>query len=314
MKEFLWVEQYRPKKVEDCILSERIKKEFTGFLEQGELPNLLLSGTAGIGKTTVARALCEQLGCSYLLINGSDDGRHLVTIREKVRNFATTVSLTASAPHKVVIIDEADNMTFNVQMILRACMEELHSNCRFIFTCNYKNKIAEPLHSRCSVVDFRINAGEKQALSVQFFDRLKTILDSENVQYEDKVIAKLIKRYYPDWRRLINEAQRHASKGSIETDILVDIADLNLDDLIRGMKGRDFKTVREWVIQNMDNDPYMVMRKIYDIMYEHATKPSIPNIVLIIAKYQYQIQFVADQEINTLACLTEIMMSSEWKK
>ena len=193
-------------------------------------------------------------------------------------------------------------------------MEELHTNCRFIFTCNYKNKIAEPLHSRCSVVDFRISAGEKQALSVQFFDRLKTILDSENVQYEDKVIAKLIKRYYPDWRRLINEAQRHASKGSIETDILVDIADLNLDDLIRGMKGRDFKTVREWVIQNMDNDPYMVMRKIYDIMYEHATKPSIPNIVLIIAKYQYQIQFVADQEINTLACLTEIMMSSEWKK
>ena len=312
--EFLWVEKYRPKKIEDCILPEGTKKSFQGFLDQGEIPNLLLSGSAGVGKTTVARALCEQLGVSYIVINGSDEGRSIDTIRTRVKQFATSVSLANRGHHKVVILDEADNMTHDVQMILRAAIEEYHSNCRFIFTCNFINRLIDPIKSRCTVVDFRIQKVEKNKLSVQFFQRLKFILDTEEIQYEDKVIAKLINRYYPDWRRLLNESQRHAAKGKIETDVLVDIADINLDDLVRAMKDRDYKMVKEWVTQHMSHDPYMVMRKIYDIMYEHASKPSIPNIVIIIAKYQYQISFVADQEINTLACLTEIMLGVEWKK
>lgn len=315
MSDFLWVEKYRPKTVEDCILPENTKKSFLGFLEQGEIPNLLLTGSAGVGKTTVARALCEQLGASYIVINGSDEGRYMDTIRDRVKQFSTTISLTSAAPHKVVIIDEADNMTQDVQMILRAQMEETHSNCRYIYTCNFSNRLLEPIKSRCTVIDFAIKKKDKNALSAGFFQRLKQILDTENVGYEDKVIAKLINRYYPDWRRLLNESQRHAAKGSIDTDILIDIADINLDDLIRGMKERNFSVVKQWVNQNMDHDPYMVMRKIYDILYQHASNASVPNCVLIIAKYQYQIAFVADQEINTLACLTEIMLDGvEWKK
>ena len=314
-RNFLWVEEYRPKTIDDCILPEGTKKSFQGFLEQGEIPNLLLSGSAGIGKTTVARALCEQLGASYIVINGSDEGRSIETIRNRVKQFATTVSLTSTAAHKVVILDEADNMTADVQMILRGQMEETHSNCRYIFTCNFINRLIDPIKSRCTVVDFGIKAGDKQKLSATFFQRIKYILDTEEIKYEDKVIAKLINRYYPDWRRLLNETQRHAAKGKIDTDILVDIADLNLDDLIRAMKDRNFSTVKQWVSQNMDHDPYMVMRKIYDSMYKHASNASVPNCVLIIAKYQYQISFVADQEINTLACLTEIMLDGvEWKK
>lgn len=313
-RDFLWVEKYRPTKIDECILPEGSKKSFQGFLDQGEIPNLLLSGPAGVGKTTVARALCDQLGASYLLINGSDEGRSIDTIRNKVKQFATSISLTSGAAHKVVILDEADNMTYDVQMILRASIEEYHSNCRFIFTCNFINKLIDPIKSRCTVVDFTIKPSHKEKLQEQFFYRIRDILTQEEIKYEDKIIAKLIRRYYPDWRRLLNEAQRFASSGEIDAGILVDIADINIDDLIRAMKDRNYSTVKNWVTQNMDHDPYMVMRKIYDVLYKHASNASIPNCVLIIAKYQYQIQFVADQEINTLACLTEIMLDGvEWK-
>ena len=312
-KEFLWVEKYRPNIVEDCILPESIKNVFQGFVNQGELPNLLLSGTAGVGKTTIAKALCEEIGASYIVINGSDEGRFLDTVRNRVRQFATTVSLTSGASHKVVIIDEADNTTNDVQLSLRTAVEEFHSNCRFIFTCNFINKIIEPLHSRCTVVDFRIKPEQATGLQGQFFTRLKTILDHEQIQYEDKVLAKLTKRYYPDWRRLINECQRYAATGSINSAILVDVADVNLDTLLSSLKKKEFTNVKNWVVQHMDNDPSMVMRKIYDSIYGVMKPASIPEAVLIIAKYMRDIQIVPDQEVNMLACLTEIMMSCEFK-
>ena len=313
MKKFLWVEQYRPQKIDDCILPANIKKAFKGFVEKGEIPNLLLTGTAGVGKTTIAKAVCDEIGASYIVINGSDEGRFLDTVRNRVRQFATTVSLTSGAPHKVVIIDEAANTTPDVQLSLRTAVEEFHNNCRFIFTCNFQNKIIEPLHSRCTVVDFRIQKEQQQQLQGQFFLRLKQILDDNKVEYQDKVIVKLIQRYYPDWRRLINEAQRHAATGKIDTDILCDIADVNLSQLMNSLKNKEFSTVRKWVVDNIDNDPNIVMRKIYDALYENIKPKYIPEVVLILAKYQYQIAFVADQEINLLACLTEVMMSCEFR-
>jgi len=313
MKKFLWVEQYRPKKIDDCILPDNLKKPFQGFVEQGEIPNLLLLGSAGVGKTTVAKALCEEIGASYIVINGSDEGRFIDTVRNRVKTFASTVSLVGGAPHKVVIIDEADNTTHDVQLSLRAFVEEFHSNCRFIFTCNFQNKIIEPLHSRCTVVDFRIAKAQQQKLQAQFFGRLKEILDENGIEYEDKILVKLIGRYFPDWRRLINETQRHSASGKIDTNILVDIADINLDQLLSALKNKEFTTVRKWVIENIDNDPNIVMRKIYNLLYEQIKPKYIPEAVLILAKYQYQIAFVADQEVNLLACLTEVMMGCEFK-
>ena len=312
-KEFLWVEKYRPNKVKDCILPDTTRKVFQGFVEQGELPNLLLSGTAGVGKTTIAKAMCEEIGASYIVINGSDEGRFLDTVRNRVRQFATTVTLTSGASHKVVIIDEADNTTNDVQLSLRTAVEEFHNNCRFIFTCNFINKIIEPLHSRCTVVDFRIKPEQSTQLQGEFFVRLRTILTKEKVEYDDKVLAKLIKRYYPDWRRLINECQRYAATGSITSAILVDVADVNLDTLLGSLKKKEFTTVKSWVVQHMDNDPTMVMRKIYDSLYGVLKPSSIPEAVLIIAKYMNSIPIVPDQEVNLLACLTEIMMSCEFK-
>jgi replication factor C small subunit len=312
-KEFLWVEKYRPNIIDDCILPQTIKEVFKGFVKQGELPNLMLSGTAGVGKTTIAKALCDEIGASYIIINGSDEGRFLDTVRNRVRQFATTVSLTSGASHKVVIIDEADNTTNDVQLSLRTAVEEFHSNCRFIFTCNFSNKIIEPLHSRCTGVDFRIKPEQAVKLQGEFFTRLKTILTNENVKFEDKVLAKLIRRYYPDWRRLINECQRYAANGSIDTAILVDVADVNFDNLLVSLKQKDFKTVKTWVVQHMDNDPSMIMRKIYDNLYDVLKPNSIPEAVLVIAKYMRDISNVPDQEINMLACLTEIMMTCEFQ-
>ncbi len=312
-KEFLWVEKYRPHIIDDCILPQTIKEVFKGFVKQGELPNLLLSGTAGVGKTTIAKALCDEIGASYIIINGSDEGRFLDTVRNRVRQFATTVSLTSGASHKVVIIDEADNTTNDVQLSLRTAVEEFHSNCRFIFTCNFSNKIIEPLHSRCTGVDFRIKPEQAVKLQGEFFNRLKIILTSENVKFEDKVLAKLVRRYYPDWRRLINECQRYSASGAIDSAILVDVADVNLDSLLSSLKKKDFTTVKNWVVQHMDNDPTMVMRKIYDSLYDVLKPSSIPEAVLVIAKYMNNIPIVPDQEINLLACLTEIMMSCEFK-
>ena len=311
--DFLWVEKYRPTIVEDCILPESIKNVFSGFLYQREIPNLLLTGSAGVGKTTIARALSEELGASHIVINGSDEGRFLDTVRNRIRTFASTVSLTSTSTHKVVIIDEADNTTNDVQLSLRAAVEEFHSNCRFIFTCNFINKIIEPLHSRCTVVDFRVKNGQSVQLQGQFFDRLRWILKNENVKFEDKVLAKLIKRNYPDWRRTINECQRYSANGSIDSSILVDVADVNLDSLLSALAKKEFTTVKNWVVQHMDNDPSMVMRKVYDNLYNVLKPSSVPEAVLIIAKYMKDITLVPDQEINMLACLTEIMMSCEFR-
>jgi len=286
---------------------------FQGFVEQQEISNLLLSGPPGVGKTTVAKALCDQLGLSYIVINGSDEGRFLDTIRTRVKQFASTVSLTNGGKHKVVIIDEADNTTHDVQLSLRAFIEEFHGNCRFILTCNFINKIIDPLHSRCTVVDFRIKNTEQQKLQALFFERLKVILSKNNVMYEDKVLVKLIQRYYPDWRRTLNEAQRHSVGGSLDTAVLCDIADVNLDQLINSLSKKEFKTVKTWIVNNIDSDPNMIIRKIYDALYNVLQPVSIPEAVLILAKYQYQIAFVADQEINLLACLTEIMVECKFK-
>jgi DNA polymerase III delta prime subunit len=312
-KKFLWVEEYRPHTIEDCILPVNIKNSFKGFIEQKEIPNLLLCGSAGVGKTTVAKAVCDEIGASYIVINGSDEGRFLDTVRNKVRQFATTVSLTSRSAHKVVIIDEADNTSSDVQLALRAAVEEFHSNCRFIFTCNFPNKIIDPLHSRCTVIDFKIKGEEADKLQAKFFIRLKSILDEQQIQYEDKVLIKVVKRYYPDWRRLINECQRFSASGNISSAVLVDVADITIDDLLRSLKNKEFTNVKKWVAENIDNDPSIVMRRIYDVLYDNLKPVSIPEAVLIIAKYQYQISFVADQEINLLACLIEIMMGCEFK-
>jgi len=312
--EFLWVEKYRPKTIEDCILPENIKKTFTDFLNKGELPNLLLSGPPGIGKTTVAKALCEELGVDYYVINGSDEGRFLDTVRNQAKNFASTVSLSASdAKHKVIIIDEADNTTHDVQLLLRANIEAFYNNCRFIFTCNFKNRIIEPLHSRCAVVDFSINGKQKPAVASQFYKRLKTILDQEGVESDQKVLAELVSKHFPDFRRVLNECQRHAVGGEIDSSILASFSDVNIHALIKNLKDKKFPEVRKWVVNNLDNDPSVLLRRLYDALFEAVDGPSIAAAVLIIAKYQYQIAFVADQEINLLAALTEIMVECEFK-
>ena len=311
--EFLWVEKYRPKTIEDCILPENIKKTFRDFLNKGEVPNLLLSGPAGCGKTTVAKALCAELGVDVYVINGSDEGRFLDTVRNNAKNFASTVSLSSEAKHKVIIIDEADNTTPDVQMLLRASIEEFSKNCRFIFTCNYKNKIIEPLHSRCAVVEFSIKGKDKQEVAAQFFRRLNFILDSERCESDKKVLAELINKHFPDWRRVLNECQRYSVSGKIDSGILAHFSDVKVNDLVKNLKAKNFKEVRKWCVDNLDNDPAVLLRRIYDNLYSSLVPGTIPAAVLIIAKYQYQIAFVADQEINLLACLTEIMVECEFK-
>ena len=311
--EFLWVEKYRPKTIEDCILPENIKKTFRDFLNKGEVPNLLLSGPAGCGKTTVAKALCAELGVDVYVINGSDEGRFLDTVRNNAKNFASTVSLSSDSKHKVIIIDEADNTTPDVQLLLRASIEEFSRNCRFIFTCNYKNKIIEPLHSRCAVVEFGIKGKQKQEIAGQFFKRLISILDDERIEADKKVLAELINKHFPDWRRVLNECQRYSVGGKIDTGILAHFSDVKVNDLVKTLKEKDFPQVRKWCVDNLDNDPAVLLRRIYDSLYISLVPSTIPAAVLIIAKYQYQIAFVADQEINLLACLTEIMVECEFK-
>ena len=313
MSDFIWVEKYRPKTIEDCILPEGIKKTFKEFLNTGEIPNLLLSGPPGIGKTTVAKALCSELGADYYVINGSDEGRFLDTVRNQAKNFASTVSLTAEGKHKVIIIDEADNTTSDVQLLLRANIETFYKNCRFIFTCNYKNKIIQPLHSRCSVIDFNIGRQDKPSIAAQFFQRINDILEKEKVEYDKKVIVQLISKHFPDWRRVLNECQRYSVSGKIDSGILAIISDTHTKELVDYLKRKEFQNVRKWIVQNLDNDPSVILRNVYDSMYESMKSKSIPEAVLIIAKYQYQSAFVADQEINLLAALTEIMCNCEFK-
>ena len=311
--EFLWVEKYRPKTIEECILPENIKKTFKDFLSKGEVPNLLLAGPAGCGKTTVAKALCAELGVDVYVINGSDEGRFLDTVRNNAKNFASTVSLTSDSKHKVIIIDEADNTTPDVQLLLRASIEEFSGNCRFIFTCNYKNKIIEPLHSRCAVVEFGIKGRHKQEIAAAFFGRLIHILDQERIDADKIVLAELINKHFPDWRRVLNECQRYSVGGKIDSGILAHFSDVRVNDLVNNLKQKDYAEVRKWCVNNLDNDPAVLMRRIYDSLYESLIPATIPAAVLILAKYQYQIAFVADQEINLLACLTEIMVECKFK-
>ena len=313
-KDFLWTERYRPKKIEDCILPDQIKKTFQDFVDRGEVPNLLLAGPAGCGKTTVAKALCEELGVDYYVINGSDEGRFLDTVRNHAKNFASTVSLQATGKHKVIIIDEADNTTTDVQLLLRANIETFHKNCRFIFTCNYKNKIIEPLHSRCAVVEFSIKGKEKTTLAGEFFKRLGIILEKENVKYDQKVLVELISKYFPDWRRVLNECQRYSVGGEIDTGVIAAFSDVSVTELIKNLKDKNFPEVRKWVASNLDNDSSTILRKVYDSLYDRLDGPSIAAAVLIVAKYQYQSAFVADQEINLLAALTEIMVECNFIK
>ena len=310
--DFLWVEKYRPQTIEDCILSSDIKNTFQSFVNNGEIPNLLLCGTAGIGKTTVAKCLCEELGADYYVINGSDEGRFLDTVRNQAKNFASTVSLTSEGGHKVIIIDEADNTTSDVQLLLRANIETFYNNCRFIFTCNYKNRIIEPLHSRCSVIDFGITGDEKPKIQAGFFERLVSILDGEGINSDKKVLLELIRKHYPDWRRVLNECQRYSAGGSIDSGILSELSDVNTTELIDYIAKKEFLNVRKWIVQNIDNDPNKILRNLYDTMYDHMKPKSIPEAVLIIAKYQYQSAFAADSEINLLAAMTEIMVNCEF--
>jgi len=311
--EFLWVEKYRPKTIEDCILPTSIKKTFQDFLDKGEVPNLLLAGPAGCGKTTVAKALCNELGVDVYVINGSDEGRFLDTVRNTAKNFASTVSLQATGKHKVIIIDEADNTTNDVQLLLRAFIEEFSGNCRFIFTCNFKNRLVEPLHSRCACIDFSTNSKSKPQLAAQFFKRLQEILATEGVEYDNKVLVELINKHFPDWRRVLNECQRYSASGKIDSGILAHFSDVKVNDLVKKLKEKDFPEVRKWVVNNLDNDTSVLLRRIYDACYDSMVPSSIPAAVLTLAKYQYQMAFVADQEINMLACLTEIMVECEFK-
>ena len=311
--EFLYVEKYRPQVIEDCILPDETKRTFKEFVAKGEIPNLLLAGPPGIGKTTIAKALCNELGADYYVINGSDEGRFLDTVRNQAKNFASTVSLTGSSKHKVIIIDEADNTGNDVQLLLRANIEAFYNNCRFIFTCNYKNKIIEPLHSRCAVIDFTIKGKQKQQLAGSFYKRVLQILDQEKIEYDEKVVVELVTKHFPDFRRVLNECQRYSTGGKIDSGILASFSDISVNELIKNLKDKNFSEVRKWVVSNLDNDASSLLRRVYDACYDCLSPQSIPAAVLVIAKYQYQCAFVADQEINLLAALTEIMVECEFK-
>lgn len=313
MKDFLWMEEYRPHKIEDCILPDNIKDSFRGFIGKGEIPNLLLSGSAGVGKTTIAKAVCDEIGAPYIVVNGSDEGRFLDTVRSRVKEFASTSSLVSTASHKVVIIDEADNTTQDVQLSLRAAIEEFHSNCRFIFTCNFPNRIIDPLHSRCTVINFKIPEEQVQTIQGKFFVRLGNILKEEQVEYDPRILAQMVQRYYPDWRRLINETQRFSVNGKLDSSVLVEIKEVNIDNLIDALKGKKYTVVEKWVIDNVSNDPVSIIRKIYDSLSQCMVASFKPQAVMILANYSRDIERVPDQELHLLACLTEIMYQCEFK-
>ena len=307
--DFLWVEKYRPQTISDCILPDGLKKTFQEYVDAGEISNMLLCGTAGTGKTTVARALCNELGCDYIVINGSDESG-IDVLRTKIRDFASTVSFESKA--KVVILDEADYLNPNsTQPALRAFIEEFSGNCRFIFTCNFKNRIIEPLHSRTSVVDFKIDKKDRPEMAQKFMGRMQKILIQEGIPYEQNVLAELLMKHFPDYRRVINELQRYSRSGSIDSGILSNIAEINTKGLIDSLKDKDWKKMRQWVVNNVDNDPQGVYRKVYDSLIDKVKQ--VPHLVLLIADYQYKSAFVADQEINLTACLTDIMASVEFK-
>ena len=309
---FLWVEKYRPKMVKDAVLPPSLKETFQTFVNNKNIPNLLLTGSAGVGKTTIARAMLEELDCDYIVINGSDEGRSIDVLRNELRNFASSVSF--SGGRKYVILDEADYLNANsVQPALRNFMEEYSNNCGFILTCNFVNKIIAPLQSRCSVIEFKISNADKPQMAKEFFQRIQKILMLEQVTYDNKVVAEVVKKYFPDNRRVLNELQRYSATGTIDTGILSTFSDKNLNSLIDALRNKEFSTVRKWVAQNVDGDVAPLFRKIYESMSEYIQPQSIPQTVVTIADYQYKSAFVADQEINIMACLTELMVEVEWK-
>jgi DNA polymerase III delta prime subunit len=310
--QFLWVEKYRPQKIDDCVLPESLKKTFKEYIAQGELPTFLFTGTAGVGKTTVAKALCNEIGAEYIMINGSDEGRSIDVLRTTIKGFASTVSLTDS--RKVVIIDEADYMNpQSVQPALRSFIEEFSANCRFIFTCNFKNRIIEPLHSRCAVVEFKIDNAEKQTIAANFFKRATQILKQEEIEFDPKVVAELVTKHFPDYRRVLNELQRYSVTGKIDTGILVNMSEESFKSLIKLMKEKDFTEVRKWVAKQSDADTATLFRELYDSATQHVEAGSIPQLVLILAEYQYKAAFVADHELNIMAALTEVMGNCKFK-
>ena len=310
--QMLWVEKYRPHKIEDCILPESIKSTFQEYVNRKEIPNLLLTGSAGVGKTTIAKALCEEVGCDYIVINGSEE-TGVDNIRVKVKNYASSMSL--SGGRKVIIIDEADYLSPNAQAALRGSIEETAVNCSFIFTCNFKNRIMDAIHSRCSVIEFKLQNGQKAKMAAQFFKRVEWLLTEEGVTYDKSVVAAVITKHFPDNRRILNELQRYSSNEdkTIDKGILAVVSDVNITELVKALKVKDFSTARKWVTNNLDSDTATILRKIYDNMYEFLKPDSIPPAVLVLSKYQYQAAFVADQEINLVACLTEFMIECEFK-
>ena len=306
----LWVEKYRPKTIEDCILPDGIKATFQEYVNRKEIPNLLLAGSAGVGKTTIAKALCEEVGCDYIMINGSDESG-IDVLRNKIKNYASSMSL--SGGRKVVIIDEADYLNPNsTQPAMRGAIEEFASNCSFIFTCNFKNRIIDPIHSRCTVVDFKIN-GSKQKMAAAFFKRAEWILEQEGITYDKAVVAAVITKHFPDNRRVLNELQRYSVSGTIDKGILASVSDVQMNELVSSIMNKDFASCRKWVTNNLDNDVTRIFRNIYDSLYDKLKPNSVPQMVLILAKYQYQSAFVADHEINLIACLTELMVECEFK-
>ena len=307
----LWVEKYRPSKISDTILTDDLKTTFQTFVNEGYIPNLLLSGGPGVGKTTVAKAMLEEIGATYMMINGSEESG-IDVLRNKIKNFASTVSMDGN--RKFVILDEADYLNpQSTQPALRGFMEEFHKNCGFILTCNFKNRIIDPLHSRCSVVEFKIPNTDKPKLAGQFFTRVQDILTKENVQFEPKAVAGVVEKHFPDWRRVLNELQRYSASGMIDAGILVNISGTNMKDLVGFLKEKDFKSIRIWVANNLDNDPTRVYRKVYDMLYEEIEPQTVPHLVLAVADYQYKSAFVADQEINMLAFMIEIMTQVKFK-
>ena len=311
METFLWVEKYRPTSIDACILPNSLKDSFSEFVKNKHIPNLILSGGPGIGKTTVAKAMVEQIGATWMMINGSEESG-IDILRTKIKNFASTVSLEGG--RKYIILDEADYLNpQSTQPALRGFMEEFHKNCGFILTCNYKNRLIEPLHSRCSVVDFIIAKGDKPKLASDFFNRVKMILSDENVKFDRKVVAELLNKYFPDWRRILNELQRYSASGQIDAGILVNLSEVNINELMEALKRQEFTNVRKWIVNNLDNDPVRIYRRIYDSLYDNIDKSTIPHAVVILAEYSYKSAFVADQEINLLACFTEIMAQVKFK-
>ena len=311
MSEYLYVEKYRPHKIEDCILPDRLKKVFQEYVTKGDIPNLMLTGTAGCGKNTVAKAMCEEIGCNFLFINSSDE-RGIVTLRTKIKGYASTVSLTGG--RKVIILDEADYLTPEAQAGLRGAIEEFSENCSFIFTCNFKARLIDALHSRCSVIDFALKGDEKSKMAMQMFKRLANILTEESITYDKDVLGKIVQRYFPDYRRTLNELQRYSTSGNIDAGVLSQVESVRkLDDLIKALKEKDFSTMRKWVVNNSDIDQSRIFRSIYDNLCTYLKPESVPQAVVNLAKYQYQAAFVADQELNLVACLTELMVDCEMK-